>query len=158
MKKINQLLLKLRKPPHKKNHNQIYQVLKVRQSKKSMSNENSKIKASYQNLRLAINNKNSWSGKISLLTTVPLEWSIRKMTRELNVSCPMALRAKKLIVLCTCTSYGYKARFEPKTDRNIEDSTLEKIESFYLSDEASWIMPGMKNYILSMKNSKYHQE
>lgn len=79
-----------------------------------------------KDLRLAILNEATRSGKISLLTMVPLSWSIRQMKKEFYVSRRMASRAKKLHA-----SSGCGARPQPKRGRRLKDLTVEKIRDFF---------------------------
>ncbi|XP_039969200.1 uncharacterized protein LOC120781131 isoform X2 [Bactrocera tryoni] len=144
IEKVNELLIELGEPP-----------LKKQRASFSNSGENGDDNSEswINDLKLALLNKKSRSDKISLLTTVPLDWTIRRMRRELNISRRMASRAKKLHANC-----GYGARPKPKTGRRIENSILKKIEEFYLSDEYSRVMPGRKDYISVVKNGQRCQE
>lgn len=147
LKEVNQLLIEIGQPPLKK----------VRFENSSPQNE-SEIRSSMDeswiaDLKLAISNENTRSGKISLLTTVPLKWSVAEMKRKFNVSRRMASRAKKLH-----EQSGYGATPKQKIGKKIDAKVLEKVEKFYLAEENSRVMPGRKDYISVVKNGKREHE
>lgn len=100
-------------------------------------------------LRQALSNEATRSGKITLLTTVPLSWSVQKMRREFQASSRMASRGKKFHISC-----GYGARPQSKVGPKKEDHILEKVQKFYILDENCRIMPGRKDYISVLKNGE----
>lgn len=140
---MNEFLILVGQPPLKKLRSGLFLPVEN-------SNGNNAVNESWiEDLKTALFNENSRSGKISLLTTVPLEWSIRRMARELDVSRRMASRAKKLHI-----SNGYGAYPEPKNGRRLEANIVEKVEEFYFSEENSRIMPGKKDCISVVKNGQ----
>lgn len=104
-------------------------------------------------LRLAIGKETSRDNIISLLTTVPLEWGIKRMVQEFRVSRFTARKAQKLHA-----DLGYAARPEKKAGPRLPDFNLNKAIDFYLSDDASRIMPGVRDCVVTEKNGKRHQE
>lgn len=82
-----------------------------------------------------------------ILTTVPRDWSVRKIHRELNVSRRAAWNAQKLR-----NSRGYASCPDKKKGRPLKTDVLEKIEEFYTSDKYSRVMPGRKDYIKIVTN------
>lgn len=81
----------------------------------------------------------NYGEKIEILTTLPTELSIRQMRTYFNVSRRMASRAKKLR-----KTDGYKSRPKKRKGNKMNPEIVEKAKCFYLSEEASRIMPGKK--------------
>lgn len=118
----------------------------------STSEENGENRIWINELKAAILNENSRSAKIALLTTIPLEWSISRMRKELNISKRLASKPKKLHVNC-----GYGARPQRKVGRKTDADIVETVEKFYLSEEHCSIMPGRKDYISVVRYGKRSQ-
>ena len=93
-----------------------------------------------KDLKEAISRQPMRSEKIFLLTTLPVEWSVRKMAKVFGVSRRLATRAKKLRA-----TEGFASRVNPKTGHPLDVSIVEKVKKFYLSDEISRVSPGKKD-------------
>lgn len=93
-----------------------------------------------EELKEAISKKPSKSERVFLLTTIPVEWSVRKTAKVFGVSRRSASRAKKLRLI-----EGYASRVNPKTGHPLDESILEQVKNFYLSDEISRVLPGKKD-------------
>ena len=78
------------------------------------------------------------SEKNFLLTTLPVEWSVRKSAKIFGVSRRLATRAKKLRA-----TGGFASRINSKTGHPLDVSI--EVKNFYLSDEISRVLPGKKD-------------
>ena len=65
----------------------------------------------------------------------------------------MVSKAKKLR-----KESGHGSRPNKRTARNLPNTTASAVENFYLPDDNSRIMPGMKDYKSIVKNGKRTQE
>lgn len=83
------------------------------------------------------------SEKIQILTVLPKSWSIRRVQKEFGVSDFMARKAKQLI-----TEKGVLSTPNPIPGHSLPQKTVELVSGFYESDEASRMMPGMKDFVL----------
>ena len=80
--------------------------------------------------------------KFQILTSVPVEWSIRKMRAEFNISRCMASKAKKMR-----KTEKIASRPIPKKGRRLPERTVKKVRDFYLADESSRMLPGMNDCV-----------
>ncbi|KAL5518045.1 hypothetical protein EMCRGX_G003713 [Ephydatia muelleri] len=81
------------------------------------------------------------SERLLVLTAVPKSWSVRKTAQVFNVSRQFAGKAKKLVEERGVLSSPY-----PKEAKAVTLAE-EEVHKFYLSDDISRIMPGMKDYV-----------
>lgn len=91
--------------------------------------------------KLAMSRTSTRKQKITLLTTIPVQWSMRKIAKEFNVSKRMVSLAVKLR-----NEKGYCAQPDDKKGRPMNSDLIEKVEQFYLSDDVSRVMPGVKDF------------
>ena len=84
----------------------------------------------------------SRSEKIQILTVLPKSWSVRKIETEFGASNRMARKAKELV-----KEKGILSTPNPKPGRTLCQQTVDKVTSFYESDETSRIMPGKKDCV-----------
>ena len=82
------------------------------------------------------------SEKIKVLTVVPKSWSIRKTAAFFNTSYFMARRAKQLV-----EEKGIMCDPAPKAGKTLSPETAQLVKEFYMSEEISRIMPGMKDFV-----------
>lgn len=78
--------------------------------------------------------------KITILTVLPSNWTIRKIASEFNTTEYAVKKAKKLKGL-----YGSFSKPAPKIGTSLPQSTIDKIVQFYENDENSRVLPGVKN-------------
>lgn len=107
IKKINEILNDLGEPPIKKRHSDQL-TKKDKQSIKTVINnlidgnitstvDSEDPNQMYVNvIKEALSKEETRSGKIKVLTTLPADWSTKKIRREFNVSRRMMFRAKAL--------------------------------------------------------------
>ena len=81
------------------------------------------------------------SERLLVLTAVPKSWSARKTASVFGVSRQFAGRAKKLV-----EERGVLSSPDPKEAKAVTVAE-EEVTKFYLSDDISRIMPGMKDYV-----------
>lgn len=93
-----------------------------------------------QDLKVAISSASTRGQKIVLLTTIPVKWSIRKTAKEFGVSRRMVSSARKLF-----NEKGYCAQPDKKKGRAMSLDLIKKVEEFYLSDNISRVMPGIRD-------------
>lgn len=79
--------------------------------------------------------------KIVLLTSIPVKWSNRKMAKEFGVSRRMVAAARKLQ-----NEKGFCTHPDKKKGRAMSLDLIAKVEEYYLSDEVSRVMPGVKAF------------
>lgn len=147
LKNFNKCLVEHGQPPIKKLRTENCRF-EDKSAKNCTLNENL-----IKDLKKAITNEKSRKGKIHLLTTVPLQWSVRQMARELNVSRRMASKAKKLHA-----DDGYGSSAQLKKGRPLQKSVIEKIKQFYLSEDISRTLPGKADYKSVSENGKREQK
>lgn len=136
-----------------------YETLK--NSTNDTNNNNLMNNSWTQDLKQAISKETSRKEKISLLTRIPFSilidgkrfWTIKRIRKEFNVSRRMVRQAIKLREEC-----GYGSRPKPKKGRPIKAETLDLVEKFYLTDDVSRIMPGIKDYVSVFKDGHRIQE
>lgn len=87
--------------------------------------------------------------KIHLLTTMPVKWSIRKTAREFNLSRHIVSIAQSLH-----NKHGYGSQPDKKKGQPMSLNIIEKVQDFFLSDEVSRIMPGIKDFKSVVINGK----
>ena len=90
------------------------------------------------------------SERLQVLTVVPKSWSARKTAALFGVSRRFAGQAKKLVEERGVLSSPY-----PKEAKAVTVAE-EEVHKFYLSDEISRIMPGMKDYV-SVRGTNGHR-
>jgi len=88
------------------------------------------------------------SRKIRVLTTLPADWSKKRIRREFNISRRMVSQARAL------AKSGFASEPPKKKRKKLLESTREKVLDFYLSDDISRMMPGMKDCISIIKNGQ----
>lgn len=106
-----------------------------------------------RDIKAALSQQSNRSGKIQILTTIPQHWTIAKMRKEFEVSRRMASKAKKLR-----KESGHGSRPNKKAGRKLSNTTVSAVKLFYLSDDNSRVMPGMKDYISIVKDGKRSQK
>lgn len=91
--------------------------------------------------------------KIFLLTTMPVEWSIRRTAKEFSVSKHVVIMARKLK-----KENGYGTYPDKKKGNSMNIDIINKVRDFFLSDNVSRVMPGMKDYKSVIVNGKRRHE
>ena len=162
IEKINSVLREFGEPPIKKprveklSHKE-EQMLSQTFSKITSENngfdDNDSETLYIRDIRAALSQQNDQAGKIQILTTLPQEWTIAKIRRELNVSRRTASKAKKIR-----NKSGYGSRPNKKGSRHLPITTVNAVKNFYLADDNSRIMPGMKDCISIVKDGKRRLE
>ncbi|CAH0545763.1 unnamed protein product [Brassicogethes aeneus] len=149
--KVNKLLTEIGEPPIKikrvSSDIECQKVLTnvVRKFTDNINNINNEIDPKellLNNFKSAFNNKTSRADKIQVLTTLPTDWSIKMIRREFKVSKRMVITAKKMR-----QERGFASQPKMKKGKSLNNETLDRIEAFYLSDDVSRVMPGMKDYV-----------
>lgn len=112
----------------------------LRKSIKSVNIVNSELNNWISEIKMALSRAMTRNEKIACLTTIPLKWSIRKTAKEFGVSRRMVSTAKKLQ-----TDEGYGAQPKKKQGRALNVDVIEKVKTYFLSDEVSRVQPGMKD-------------
>ena len=79
--------------------------------------------------------------RVQILTILPQSWSIRKIETEFGVSNLVAWTAKKLVREKSILSTP-----NPKPSHSITQTKVDLV-SFYESDESSWLMTGVKDFV-----------
>lgn len=87
--------------------------------------------------------------KTFLLTTLPVQWSIRKTAREFGVSRRMVSTAFNIR-----KNNGFAIEPDKKSGRSMSEQLKNKIKNFFLSDDVSRMMPGAKDYKSIVVNGK----
>ena len=85
--------------------------------------------------------------RLKILTTIPIDWGIKKMRTIFGISRRLARQAKQL------RQKGFASVPFPKRGHPLPESTAKKVKNFYLI-EASSIRPGMKDCISVLKDGK----
>lgn len=157
IEKINKLLEDEGEPP-----------IKIRRPSKLSAEEKSNLKKSLNNLaniqqpsfkssnleedwveefKQSMSKQTKRSEKLNLLTTLPSNWTNRKIQQVFNVSRRMTRQARKL------RKNGFGTRPEPKKGgRRLSNETINLVKNFYLSDDVSRMMPGVKDCISVVEN------
>lgn len=92
-------------------------------------------------LKEALSCASTRNQKKVLLTTLPVNWSVRKTAKEFGVSRRMVSAA-----LALKTEKGYCAQPEKKKGKSMSLDLIESVEKFFFSDDVSRVMPGMKDF------------
>jgi hypothetical protein len=82
--------------------------------------------------------------KYLILTTLPITWTTYRIMNEFGVSQAMAMRSKELVL-------GKGIMSAPSVALNkraIDNSIIDAVKRFYLSDDISYACPGQRDYIL----------
>ena len=103
-------------------------------------------KKNAEELRVLFDKQENYRDKILVLTSVPESWTIKKFRGFFHVSRRIAISAKKIR-----KSKGIGSWTEEKKGRPIDPKIIEAVQSFYLSDQISHIMPGVRDF-KSVKN------
>lgn len=91
--------------------------------------------------KIALSNASTRKEKIVLFTTLPVKWSTRKIAREFGVSRRLVVSAKNLK-----EDKGYCSHPDKRIRRGMSSDLIEKVKDFYLSDNVSRVMPGVKDF------------
>ena len=81
------------------------------------------------------------SERLTVLTAVPKSWSVRKTAKVFNASRYLAGQAKRLVA-----EKGVLSSPNSSYDHGV-NVAFEEVKKFYLSDDISRVMPGMKNFV-----------
>ena len=95
-----------------------------------------------QQLKEKFQSTSERSTQVQILKVLPKSWSIRRIESEFGVSNFMARTAKKLV-----REKGILSTPNPKPSHSITQSRIDLVVSFYESDDSSWLMPGMKDFV-----------
>lgn len=76
-----------------------------------------------------------------VLSVLPKHWSVQKISSEMNVSRHLAETTKKLV-----EEKGILCMPGPRGGRKLDDSISQLVVDFYLNDEISRMMPGLRDY------------
>lgn len=88
------------------------------------------------------------SDKMTILSVLPMSWSVKKIQDEFGVSNYMARAVKKLV-----KEKGILSTPNPKPGRTLNENVAELVKDFYNSDDVSRMMPGRKDCV-SIKNKE----
>ena len=89
------------------------------------------------------------SEKLQVLTIYPQSWSIQRIEKEFGTTNHMARMAKALVA-----SKGILATPNPRSGRTLSDDTVHLVKQFYLNDTVSRAMPGKKDCVSVVVDSK----
>jgi len=139
--KINEILINLGEPPLKKKCSaQLTKQDKhnIKTALNKLIDENIAVTDDFENQdQLYVNNikeilskEETRSRKIRVLTTLPADWSKKRIRREFNISRRMVSQAKALAV-----KSGFASEPPKKKGKKLLESTREKVLDFYLSDD-----------------------
>lgn len=95
-----------------------------------------------EELKIALSKENNRQKRIQILTTVPSDWTVRQIEKNLDVSYRSACTAKKLRL-----SDGYGSCPSKKTGRRLPHDVVMKVKEFYMDDGISRMMPGKKDCV-----------
>lgn len=124
-------------------------------TKRFLSHESDNVECSQLNeesveeLKAEFSKLTSRSEKLHLLTTVPKDSGIKRIIGIFNISRRIARRAKKLRLK------GFGSCPQAKKGRLLSVETLENVKVFYLSEDISRTLPGMKDCISVLENGKW---
>ena len=90
---------------------------------------------------------------LTLLTTLPDDWGIKNISKTFGITRHTAFRTKKLR-----QRKAYGSKTEKKSGRLINSDVAKKVREFYVSDEVSHVMPGIRDYKSVKRNGKRQQE
>ena len=93
-------------------------------------------------LKEKFNTSNIRSEKVQILTVLPKSWSKKKIEQEFGASNFMVRTAKNLV-----KEKGVLSCPNPRPGRTLSENTCNIVSDFYLNDDISRIMPGMKDFV-----------
>lgn len=91
--------------------------------------------------KLVLSGASTRQQKIMILTTIPVEWSIRETSRTFILSRRIVSSAKMLK-----EDKDYCAQPDKKKGQAMSLDLIDKVKEFYLSDDVSRVMPGVENF------------
>lgn len=100
-----------------------------------------------RNVKRSLKQAKTFHAKVQILSVLPNNFSNYKIRKIFNVSNRLASRSKK-----AKNNFGLAPLPMKRIGRKLPQSTIELVKKFYMSDEISRIMPGMKD-CLSIKTS-----
>lgn len=103
-------------------------------------------KSVLQNLKTNFLNSSSRAKKLIILSSLPKEWSIRRIMREFNAPNYIARQSKKIL-----KEKGFMEGPNPKPGKSLPTETVEIVHSFYKRDKVSRVLPGMKDLVTVTK-------
>lgn len=118
------------------------------QADSTTSDEDDSKNEVVNNLIHAYQNCSSRTKKIMILTLLPHNWSIRKISEKFKAPQYQVRQAKKLL-----QKKGILSTLDQRPGKNLPTETAELIKFFYESEEVSRPMPGIKDCI-SMKDNE----
>lgn len=103
--------------------------------------------------KLAMSRATSRKQKLLLLTTIPVKWPIRKISKEFGVSRHMVRSATKLL-----NEKGYCMEPDKKGGKAMSLDLINEVKEFYLNDNFSRVLPGVKDFKSVKINGKRTHE
>lgn len=83
----------------------------------------------------------SYREKLFVLSVLPKTWTARKIASEMDVTRYLAQKTKEWVskkgILCMPT---------PNIGKKLDSAVVQAVKSFYLSDDISRVMPGLRDY------------
>lgn len=128
-------------------------ILQQSLSKDSLNILNATDDSWIDDFKLAMAHASTREQKKVLLTTIPVQWSIRKISKEFGVGRRIVSSARKLQ-----KEKGYCAEPNKKKGRAMSSNLVEKVQEYYLSDEVSRVMPGVRDLKSIKINGKRQKE
>lgn len=86
--------------------------------------------------------------KVQILTILPMEWTLNKITSEFGATNYMAREVKQLV-----KEKGIMSTPDPKPGKVLSHTTADLVKAFYNDDEVSRPMPGKKDFV-SVKSTE----
>lgn len=126
----------------KKISSSIKRSLFVAAESSSSENETDIEESLLQNLKTNFMNSTSRAQKLMILTSLPEQWSIRKIMRVFNAPNYLVRQSKKIL-----KEKGFMEGPNPRPGKCLPVDTVEIVHSFYESDEVSRAMPGIKDCV-----------
>ena len=152
LESFNQVLHQLGEPPIKIQKLDKF-VQKLNNTEKSTQSSETVASAQYcEDLKKSFLQMQTRADKLHYLSTIPSDWGIKKIQNFFNISRRMARKGKKLQI------EGIASHAKPKTGRPLSDSLIGDVKIFFLSEDASRVMPGAKDCISVYKDGKRYQE
>ncbi|CAH0553075.1 unnamed protein product [Brassicogethes aeneus] len=147
--KINKLLIEIGEPPIKIKRGSSEKCKKavLVAINKLRDKDEDPNKQLLNNCKAAFFQKTTKFEKIQVLTTLPLSWTTKMIRREFQVSRRMVRFAKKVR-----EQSGFASQPPKKKGKTLPTSTCEKVKQFYLSDNDSRMMSGIKDCVTVIKN------
>lgn len=151
--KVNKLLSELGESPIKKRKLD-KTSFSIKEKQSDFSTKTLASEKYLADLKESFFNKNTRAEKLHFLTTIPSDWGIKKIRKIFGISKKLARQAKKL------QKKGFASYAKPKIGRRLPDAVVEKVKSFYLSDDISRMMPGAKDYksVVNDNKKRYHEQ